>query len=1032
MVSGAEPTKGFMVAKGGKQSAIVDADEFYDPVKGPKAMSSFLKSNRELSTGAYLGLWHNKGDGKVYLDVSENIMDQGAAVSAGRKRDQISIWDVANFKEIDTGGTGQVGKNASGGEVAGSVEDDGSGDRRLRADSVGDVRKQTVVVAFSPGLRPVLKDRSAAGRKAAYARWGNRGGGDGAAETALSRVGIGRTLDPALIAGGEDLDGHYGPDSLAKIVKEQGWNQPSPKVSEEEFAALAKDGRFTVVYRGGPGGLEQGMVDGTPYIGDGSYGPGTYVTKDIRRAAWFMPGKDMVTEDNAAIVPMLIPRQVTDSAPKGSKTIAYDPVRDHALQGADAINSANFRDDYVVYNTGAVIVGPPITGLTYSDFPFTGSMSDSAQARVDALTKAAEETQWWALVDGEAIPISIENGKIIIPIEKGSRSEAGRIAANARWGKRGSDSGAQDNASNASYDKLDAGERSKRLADFWEKKGKTAVTGGADNPKGKAEDDSLVEDLPDNWSKSSRSALPGHNQYEGPNSTAVFIEQGSMPASAVKQQLEQISHLQGIAKVQDLEVVYSDSTFKGELAGITDGYVRNKFSEATGYWEPVPTIHIRTKSATNPNKDASLMKEYKSGSDPRYTVTHEYGHVIDHRSIPKAKRDYDNAVGMLGGEGMSRYGMTGDLGPVSQGREAFAEAWTGWVGSGGKNTSPVVSYFADTYGWSGKGGSISAGIAKREEQYQTVVLGDSFSSGKADAIIEDANPVEKGSRTEAARYAANARWSQNRGLGINREDMPQIPKKNRDKFFSQLKAEGVKYQDETVDPRTLKQTQSGLNPKQTKPLLDAMRGGTFRGSTHTIITSKDGHILDGHHRWDAARKFAAEGGKADIKITRIDMPIRDLLDRAAKFNAEEGIEARTMETVSEYQKAVTVAFAPGLQPVLKGPRSQAARYAASVRWRDAKGTASAAASVLTAPRRSSVADELEERNEAFYRAVRFDDFSGYSIGSSKLARNIGKGIGTVERKLDQFRKRKGWKKETIISNDEARKLREDYERRYRS
>jgi hypothetical protein len=157
MIDGSEPTEGFMVAKGGKQSAIVDADEFYDPVKGPEAMSSFLKGNRELGEGAYLGLWHNQADGKVYLDVSENIMDQGAAVSAGRKRDQISIWDVANFKEIDTGGTGQVGKTASSSETARPVEDDGWGDRRLREDSVGDVRKRGVILTFAPGLRPVLK-----------------------------------------------------------------------------------------------------------------------------------------------------------------------------------------------------------------------------------------------------------------------------------------------------------------------------------------------------------------------------------------------------------------------------------------------------------------------------------------------------------------------------------------------------------------------------------------------------------------------------------------------------------------------------------------------------------------------------------------------------------------------------------------------------------------------------------------------------------------------------------------------------------
>lgn len=171
MVDGSEPTEGFMVAKGGKQSAIVDADEFYDPVKGPEAMSSFLKGNRELSEGAYLGLWHNQADGKVYLDVSENIMDRATAIAAGRERDQISIWDVANFEEIDTGGTGQVGKAVAGSETAGPVQDDRRGDRRVRKESVGE--GGGAVVVFEPGLRPVLKhgshDQSSHGR--------GRGGG---------------------------------------------------------------------------------------------------------------------------------------------------------------------------------------------------------------------------------------------------------------------------------------------------------------------------------------------------------------------------------------------------------------------------------------------------------------------------------------------------------------------------------------------------------------------------------------------------------------------------------------------------------------------------------------------------------------------------------------------------------------------------------------------------------------------------------------------------------------------------------------
>ena len=145
MLDGSEPPSGYMVARGstrGVKPAIVDAEEFYDPVRGPAALSSFMKDNRAtLTRGDYLGLWHDQESGKVFLDVSENVKDRGRAERLGRRRDQISIWDVANMKEISTGGTGEISKAeaATGAPTAGSVDDDGRGDRRLRAGDLDEV-----------------------------------------------------------------------------------------------------------------------------------------------------------------------------------------------------------------------------------------------------------------------------------------------------------------------------------------------------------------------------------------------------------------------------------------------------------------------------------------------------------------------------------------------------------------------------------------------------------------------------------------------------------------------------------------------------------------------------------------------------------------------------------------------------------------------------------------------------------------------------------------------------------------------------
>jgi len=159
MVDGSEPTSGYMVAKGAQFGSIVSADDFYDPIKGPKILADYFKKHKkELGRGKnYLGLWHNKDDGQVYLDVSENIQDRERAISAGQKQDQISIWDVTNFAEIETGGTGNVGKTRSGRDTKEHRRNDRFGNRSLRPKNLGEVGKAYKVIRFAPGLIPVFK-----------------------------------------------------------------------------------------------------------------------------------------------------------------------------------------------------------------------------------------------------------------------------------------------------------------------------------------------------------------------------------------------------------------------------------------------------------------------------------------------------------------------------------------------------------------------------------------------------------------------------------------------------------------------------------------------------------------------------------------------------------------------------------------------------------------------------------------------------------------------------------------------------------
>lgn len=194
MVDGSEPTSGYMVAKGSQYGSIASEADFYDPIKGPKILADYMKNNKsDLATGKnYLGLWHNKDDGKVYLDISENIQNVDTARTLGAKRDQISIWDVANFAEIQTGGTGNVGKDR-GSETARHLKDDGRGNRPVRPATLGQVGKALKVIRFGAGLIPVIKHDAGGHDQATHGNWAR---GNTAEEDALinEMEGVGPSL----------------------------------------------------------------------------------------------------------------------------------------------------------------------------------------------------------------------------------------------------------------------------------------------------------------------------------------------------------------------------------------------------------------------------------------------------------------------------------------------------------------------------------------------------------------------------------------------------------------------------------------------------------------------------------------------------------------------------------------------------------------------------------------------------------------------------------------------------------------------
>lgn len=248
MVDGHQPTDGYMVAKPPEFGIVVDEADFFDSVKGPKILADYMKKNRaDLGRGGkdYLGTWLNEG--KIYLDVSQNIMSREEGIRIGRERNQKAIWDVVNQVEIDTGGTGEVQKGNQDGSTSRHLNDDGRRNRRLRTGDLGEVGKAKVI-RFAPGLVPVLKHEGGPDHdQKSHGNWATGG------YTAEQQAGMAEMEDkgPSI----NDLDNLYdallgadvGPslDDMVSIVEnDQGLYEQAIEGIEERVAALLEESKY--------------------------------------------------------------------------------------------------------------------------------------------------------------------------------------------------------------------------------------------------------------------------------------------------------------------------------------------------------------------------------------------------------------------------------------------------------------------------------------------------------------------------------------------------------------------------------------------------------------------------------------------------------------------------------------------------------------------------------------------------------------------------------------------------------------------
>lgn len=163
--------------------------------------------------------------------------------------------------------------------------------------------------------------------------------------------------------------------------------------------------------------------------------------------------------------------------------------------------------------------------------------------------------------------------------------------------------------------------------------------------------------------------------------------------------------------------------------------------------------------------------------------------------------------------------------------------------------------------------------------------------------------------------------------GVNRINMPQLkgkplpgtPADTRARdvrgevdvgsgFRKNLEDAGFQVTDDIEKASYLKATQNELNGVKVAQIAKAYDEGKL--AREPLFVSKDNYIVDGHHRWAAMVAADSESGSLGhitVPIERVDDDIIDILGRANKYAAEQGIPQSSAD-----DKIKKFAMGPGL------------------------------------------------------------------------------------------------------------------------
>ncbi len=131
------------------------------------------------------------------------------------------------------------------------------------------------------------------------------------------------------------------------------------------------------------------------------------------------------------------------------------------------------------------------------------------------------------------------------------------------------------------------------------------------------------------------------------------------------------------------------------------------------------------------------------------------------------------------------------------------------------------------------------------------------------------------------------------GLGIERKDMPQIPRgEYRELFLSYAKAHGIEVEEDYVNPLDLKPTQNKISAREVGLKLAKYEKGDR--VFPPIMVAKNNRILDGHHHWGMMAAYALEDASAKVPVHRFKSDTKAMLALMFAYMKLHGLKRKTL------------------------------------------------------------------------------------------------------------------------------------------